>query len=213
MIKIEFNINDINFKKGEGLIPAIVQHVDNLQVLMLGYVNEEALKKTCELGKVTFFSRSKQRLWTKGEESGNFLHVKELRTDCDNDTILIFALPEGNTCHLDRYACFGERDATVGFLADLISIIKERRYHGDPESYVKRLIARGFDKVAQKIGEEATEVVIESKNADEGLFVSEMADLLFHMLILSEVKDVDFVKVIKELLKRNKERGSEKFRR
>lgn len=212
MKKLNFKIDDIDFEKGQGLVPAVVQHADNLQVLMLGYMNEEALRQTCQDGKVTFFSRSKDRLWTKGEESGNFLNVKELRTDCDKDTILIYACPKGNTCHLDRYACFGEREVTVGFLSDLISIIRDRKENGKPESYVKRLLARGFDKVVQKIGEEATEVVIEAKNSDEKLFVSEMADLLFHMLILCEVKEVDFVKVVGELLNRNKERSREGFR-
>lgn len=213
MVAISFDINDIDFGKGDGLVPAVVQHAENLQVLMLGYMNAEALKKTYEEGQVTFFSRSKKRLWTKGEDSGNFLNAKALRTDCDSDVILILALPEGPTCHLNRYACFGAQEVTVGFLAELTSIVRDRSLHGDADSYIKRLIARGFDKVVQKIGEEATEVVIEAKNANEKLFVSEMADLLFHMLVLCEVKEIDFVKVVGELLKRNQESTSSKFRK
>lgn len=177
----------LNFKKGNGLIPAIIQNADTLQVLMLGYMNQEALDKTRSEGVVTFFSRSKERLWTKGETSGNFLHVKEITEDCDHDTLLIKVLPVGPTCHKGTETCFGETD-DKGFLYALERKIESRLNGDDPKSYTRALTAQGINKVAQKVGEEAVELIIESKDNNKELFLNEGADLIFHFLLLLQAK-------------------------
>ena len=179
---------NINFGKSNGLVPVIVQDAITLQVLMLGYMNEEARQKTTESGRVTFFSRSKNRLWTKGETSGNFLNVKEILPDCDNDTILIKAQPQGPSCHTGSYSCFGEKD-NKGFLYQLQHTINKRIAENDESSYTNQLFKRGINKVAQKVGEEAIELVIEAKDNNDGLFKNEAADLLYHYLILLRAKD------------------------
>ena len=179
---------NIDFEKSNGLVPVIVQDVITLQVLMLGYMNEEALQKTTESGRVTFFSRSKNRLWTKGETSGNFLNVKEILPDCDNDTILIKAQPQGPSCHTGSYSCFGEKD-NKGFLYQLQDTINKRIAENDESSYTNQLFKRGINKVAQKVGEEAIELVIEAKDNNDDLFKNEAADLLYHYLILLRAKD------------------------
>jgi phosphoribosyl-ATP pyrophosphohydrolase/phosphoribosyl-AMP cyclohydrolase len=192
----------IDFKKGDGLVPAIIQDWSTNKVLMLGYMNEEALKQTKAEGKVTFYSRSKERLWTKGETSGNFLFVKEMIADCDNDTILIKAQPQGPTCHTGTDTCFKESNNTNAlFLHFLQDVIVERKKSTAAKSYTKLLFDKGINKIAQKVGEEAVELVIEAKDSDEDLFKNEAADLLFHLLVLLEAKDVkleDVVEVLKD---------------
>ena len=178
----------IDFNKGDGLVPVIIQNDKTLQVLMLGYMNEEALDKTKSEGKVTFFSRSKNRLWTKGESSGNFLHVKDIQLDCDQDALLIKADPVGPTCHTGTTSCFKEETAK-GFLYQLEQTINDRIESGSENSYTSKLFNRGINKVAQKVGEEAVELVIEAKDNDDDLFKNEAADLLYHLLILLKAKN------------------------
>ena len=179
----------IDFSKTNGLVPVIIQNYQNQQVLMLGYMNEEALAKTKAEGKVTFFSRSKNRLWTKGETSGYFLLVKDILVDCDNDTILIKAEPLGPTCHTGSTTCFKEESAR-GFLYELQQTIAQRIDENDVNSYTNKLFRKGINKVAQKVGEEAVELVIEAKDDNENLFKNEAADLLYHLLILLKTKNV-----------------------
>ena len=180
---------EIDFSKHDGLVPAIIQHAQTDQVLMLGYMNQEAFNKTEAEGKVTFYSRSKNRLWTKGEESGNFLFLKEIAVDCDNDTLLIKAMPQGPTCHTGSTSCFKEETAK-GFIYKLENTIEQRIADGDNKSYTNSLFKRGVNKVAQKVGEEAVELVIEAKDDNLDLFTNEAADLLYHFLILLKTKDV-----------------------
>ena len=193
---------NIDFEKSNGLVPVIVQDVITLQVLMLGYMNEEALQKTTESGRVTFFSRSKNRLWTKGETSNNFLNVKEILPDCDNDTILIKAQPQGPSCHTGSYSCFGEKD-NKGFLYQLQDTINKRIAENDESSYTNQLFKRGINKVAQKVGEEAIELVIEAKDNNDDLFKNEAADLLYHYLILLRAKDFKLEDIEEVLRKRS----------
>ncbi|MCB9185272.1 MAG: bifunctional phosphoribosyl-AMP cyclohydrolase/phosphoribosyl-ATP diphosphatase HisIE [Flavobacteriales bacterium] len=178
---------NVDFSKGDGLVPAIIQHYATKTVLMLGYMNQEALAKTQELGKVTFFSRSKQRLWTKGEESGNFLLLKWMEVDCDNDTLLIQVDPAGPTCHKGTETCFGDANA-AGFLRQLQRIIEDRRANPSEKSYTTSLFEKGINKIAQKVGEEAVETVIEAKDNNDELFLNEAADLMFHYLVLLTAK-------------------------
>ena len=193
---------NIDFSKGNGLVPVVIQNNTSLQVLMLGYMNEEAFTKTQSEGKVTFYSRSKNRLWTKGEESGNFLWVKNIQVDCDNDTLLIKATPEGPTCHKGTTSCFGE-ESSKGFVYSLESIISDRIDNNVETSYTNKLYKRGINKVAQKVGEEAVEVVIEAKDNNDELFKSEAADLLYHYLILLKAKGFTITDIEEVLKKRN----------
>lgn len=193
----------INFKKGDGLVPAIIQDNSTLQVLMVGYMNEEAYEQTVREGKVTFFSRSKNRLWTKGETSGNFLIVKEITTDCDNDALLVKVDPAGPVCHTGRFSCFGE-EVSKGFVYRLEDIISERIEGNAEGSYTNKLFKKGINKVAQKVGEEAVELVIEAKDDNIGLFKNEAADLLYHFLILLKTKNVAFEDVEEVLRDRHK---------
>ena len=188
----------IDFKKGNGLVPVVIQDNNTLQVLMLGYMNEEALLKTRDEKKVTFFSRSKNRLWTKGETSGNYLYVVDILIDCDSDSILIKANPAGPVCHTGSTSCFGEESAK-GFIYELENIINERINNDSQESYTNKLYKKGINKVAQKVGEEAVELVIEAKDDNIDLFKNEAADLLYHLLILLKMKDVD-LQSIEEIL-------------
>ena len=178
---------NIDFKKGDGLVPVIVQNAETLQVLMLGYMNDAAYQKTVKENRVTFYSRSKKRLWTKGESSGNFLEVKDIKIDCDKDTLLIHALPDGPTCHTGSTSCFKEETAK-GFLYKLENTISERIDSDDKQSYTNKLYRRGINKVAQKVGEEAVELVIEAKDDNADLFKNEAADLMYHFLILLKAK-------------------------
>ena len=190
---------NLDFEKTDGLVPAIVQHANTMQVLMLGYMNKEAVDKTIAEGKVTFFSRTKNRLWTKGEESGNYLLVDDILQDCDNDTLLIKAFPQGPTCHTGSTTCFKE-ETPKGFLYKLENIIEQRIADNDESSYTAKLFAKGVNKVAQKVGEEAVELVIESKDNNVDLFKNEAADLLYHFLILLKTKKLK-LEDIEEILK------------
>ena len=198
-------ILDFN-KNSDGLVPAIIQDAITKNVLMLGYMNQEAFDKTIETNQVTFFSRTKNRLWTKGEESGHFLNVVSVQNDCDQDTLLIQVNPVGPTCHKGTDTCWGEKnDATFGFLSQLEEIIKNRREAGNSEkSYVASLFDKGINKIAQKVGEEAIEVVIEAKDDNDDLFVNESADLLFHYLILLQAKGFTLKDIVKVLENRHK---------
>ena len=199
-MKIDFT------KNSDGLIPAIIQDVTTKNVLMLGYMNEAALKKTQETKKVTFFSRSKQRLWTKGEESGNFLNLVDIKNDCDNDTLLVSVNPEGPTCHTGSDTCWNEENTSnFGFLSQLERVIEQRRTSSDvSKSYVASLFEKGINKIAQKVGEEAIETVIEAKDDNDELFLYESADLLFHYLILLQAKGFTLKDIESELKKRHK---------
>lgn len=195
----------IDFKKGGGLVPVIIQDADTSRVLMLGYMNEEAYNLTLKEGKVTFFSRSKQRLWTKGETSGNFLYLKEALIDCDGDTILIKADPAGPVCHTGSDTCFDETNgANAQFLHYLQQVIADRKTSTADKSYTKSLFDKGINKIAQKVGEEAVELVIEAKDHDDDLFKNEAADLLFHFLILLEAKEISLNDVVEVLKARHK---------
>jgi phosphoribosyl-ATP pyrophosphohydrolase/phosphoribosyl-AMP cyclohydrolase len=192
-------------KYADGLVPAIVQDHETLKVLMLGFMNRAALDQTLQEGKVTFYSRSKKRLWTKGEESGNFLLVKSMAVDCDQDTLLIRAEPLGPVCHTGADTCWDEKNHREDFLAHLEEIIMDRRRQAEPEkSYIAGLFNKGLNKIAQKVGEEAVELVIEAKDHDEKLFLNEAADLLFHYLILLNAKGYNLQDVTNVLKGRHK---------
>ena len=190
-------------KYADGLVPAIIQDFQTGKVLMLGFMNEEAFRQTEETGKVTFFSRSKQRLWTKGEESGNFLQVKQVMLDCDNDTLLVKAQPAGPTCHTGADTCWSEKNHSDDFLLYLQDIIDLRRKSTDGKSYVRSLFEKGLNKIAQKVGEEATEVIIEAKDDNQDLFLNEAADLLFHFIVLLRAKNVTLQDVLQILKQRH----------
>ena len=192
-----------DFNKGKGLIPVIIQDNRSNQVLMLGYMNEAAYDKTINEQVVTFFSRTKNRLWTKGETSGNYLKVKSMTLDCDNDTLLIKANPQGPTCHLGTTSCFGDEE-TKGFLYKLQETIHDRIANDDTSSYTNKLYKSGINKVAQKVGEEAVELVIEAKDNDDELFKNEAADLLYHFLILLRAKNLTLEDIEDVLLSRAK---------
>jgi phosphoribosyl-AMP cyclohydrolase / phosphoribosyl-ATP pyrophosphohydrolase len=193
-------------KSAHGLIPAIIQDSETKTVLMLGYMNQEAYEKTLETQKVTFYSRSKQRLWTKGEESGNFLNLVSIKNDCDQDTLLIQVKPVGPTCHKGTDTCWEEENKpNYGFISHLEDTIKTRRENANAEkSYVASLFELGINKIAQKVGEEAIEVVIEAKDNNADLFLGESADLLFHYLILLQAKGFKLEDVVKVLKSRQK---------
>ena len=199
-MKPDFSKND------NGLIPAIIQDAETKTVLMLGYMNEQAFNKTLESQKITFFSRSKKRLWTKGEESGNFLEVADYKTDCDNDTLLFQVNPLGPTCHKGTDTCWAENiNPDNLFLSKLEKTIENRRKNKQPEaSYVASLFQKGINKIAQKVGEEAVEMVIEAKDNNDILFLNESADLLFHYLILLQAKGFKMSDVVSVLKERSK---------
>lgn len=196
-------MNQIDFKKANGLIPAVIQDYTTLQVLMVGFMNEEALAKTEKEGIVTFFSRSKNRLWTKGETSGNFLTVKSISSDCDNDTILIKVIPAGPVCHTGTTSCFGDENSGH-FLFKLEKIINQRIDDNVQDSYTNKIFRQGINKAAQKVGEEAVELIIEAKDDNAGLFINEAADLLYHFLILLKTKGVSLSEIEDCLSERHK---------
>jgi phosphoribosyl-ATP pyrophosphohydrolase/phosphoribosyl-AMP cyclohydrolase len=193
-VNIDFN------KYADGLAPAIIQDHQTQKVLMLGFMNAAALQKTMETGKVTFYSRSKQRLWTKGEESGNFLELRSLSSDCDDDTLLVKVHPVGPVCHTGADTCWNERNHPDDFLLYLEDIIQLRKESTDEKSYVRSLFLKGINKIAQKVGEEAVELVIEAKDNDDEKFLNEAADLLFHYLVLLNSKGFTLQNV-KDILK------------
>ncbi|CAN5440725.1 bifunctional phosphoribosyl-AMP cyclohydrolase/phosphoribosyl-ATP diphosphatase HisIE [soil metagenome] len=195
----------IDFKKyNDGLVPAIIQDDTTAKVLMLGFMNEEALAKTQELQQVTFYSRTKKRLWTKGEESGNFLIVKDIKADCDNDTLLIKATPVGPVCHTGADTCWDEKNTSSNFIFKLEEIIADRKNNPTDVSYTSSLFQKGINKIAQKVGEEAVELVIEAKDNDANLFKNEAADLLFHYLILLQAKGYSLQDITSILEQRHK---------
>ena len=200
-MKIDFN------KYSDGLVPAIIQDDITGKVLMLGFMNEAALAKTQELKQVTFFSRNKNRLWTKGEESGNFLLLKDIKVDCDNDTLLIKVNPVGPVCHTGADTCWGERNTNDNFLIELEQIIKDRKNNPSEKSYTSSLFEKGINKIAQKVGEEAVELVIEAKDDNAGLFKNEAADLLFHYLILLQAKGHSLTEIQEVLIERHREKA------
>ena len=194
----------VDFKKyADGLVPAVIQDYKTQKVLMLGFMSEEAYKKTEETGLVTFYSRSKKRIWTKGEESGNHLQLRQVLLDCDKDTLLIKVEPKGPVCHTGADTCWSEKNHKEDFLYYLEHIIELRRNGVDEKSYVKQLFEKGINKMAQKVGEEAVELVIEAKDVNQALFLEEAADLLFHYLILLQAKNCSLTDVVKVLEQRH----------
>jgi phosphoribosyl-ATP pyrophosphohydrolase/phosphoribosyl-AMP cyclohydrolase len=195
----------IDFAKGSGLIPAIIQHSETNQVLMLGYMNEEALNITNKTGLVTFFSRSRDKIWTKGETSGNFLQLVRMIIDCDNDTLLIKVLPKGPVCHNGTVSCFDEDKFTnTSFLSKLEEIIKSRKSKDESESYTAKLLNGPLRRIAQKVGEEGVETALASVTETDGKLISESADLLYHLLVLLQAKNLELSDVLNELKKRHK---------
>jgi len=198
-------MKNIDFDKGNGLVPVIIQDDQTLKVLMLGYMNEEAWKKTNDSGLVTFYSRSRNSLWTKGETSGNFLSVKKVMIDCDNDTILILASPKGPVCHKGSDTCFDQLNkSNVHFLEYLQDLIDERKLTMPEGSYTTKLFKKGIGRIAQKVGEEAVETVIEAMGDDDNLFLNEGADLIYHLIVLLTQKGYGIQDVVEVLASRHK---------
>ncbi len=199
------NIKKINFEKLNGLVPAIIIDAQNNNVLMLGFMNMEALQQTMEKQKVVFFSRSRNRLWLKGETSKNYLNVISISTDCDNDTLMIYAKPDGPTCHTGSYSCFAEVDKNnIYFLKYLSNLIKERKVKMPEGSYTSSLFKRGADRIIQKVGEEAVETVIAAKNRDRKEIINETSDLIFHLLVMLAEQEIELTEVISNLESRHK---------
>jgi len=204
MSNLNIDLKTLNFEKSGGLISAVVQDVASGAVLMVGFQNRDAVEKSLKTGKVTFFSRTKNRLWTKGEVSKNFLEIVDATVDCDSDAILWTVRAPAETCHAGKFSCFGKKIADVNFLTELAGIIRTRKIAGNKNSYIRKLLNRGLDRIAQKLGEEAIETVIAAKNTDDAEFISESADLLFHFLILCEAKNIPLQKIIEDLKNRQK---------
>lgn len=203
MIEIE----KINFEKLNGLVPAIIVDQTTDQVLMLGFMNEEALKLTIERQKVVFYSRTKNNIWMKGETSGNFLNVVSIYSDCDDDTLLIRAIPEGPTCHKGNYSCFAEVDEkNILFLNYLFDLIKKRKINKPEGSYTTKLFERGADRIIQKVGEESVETVIAAKNRDRNEIVNEVSDLIYHLMVMLVEQDIDFTEVVSILQNRHSDK-------
>lgn len=198
------DISQLNFSKLNGLIPAIIVDDSKDKILMLGFMNEEALHISIESGKVTFFSRTKNRLWTKGETSGNFLMIKNIITDCDNDSIIIYATPQGPTCHLGNYSCFNIPNENLNFLMKLTDLVNQRKKHLPENSYTTKLFKEGSDRIIQKVGEEATEVIIAAKNKSRKEIIYESADLLYHLIVMLADNELSITDVVKELELRHK---------
>lgn len=199
---------NIDFDKGEGLVPAVIQHPENLEVLMLGYMNEEALKLTRASGEVHFWSRSRQTIWRKGETSGHVLKVRDIKHDCDRDTLLVLAQPAGPVCHTGSDTCFKPK-AEGHFLKELEGIIHQRRTSSSEQSYTASLFEKGVNKIAQKVGEEATELVIEAMDNNDDRFVSEAADLMFHYMVLLAHRGVSLEQIEQELRSRHQSTKTE----
>ena len=198
-------ISKLDFDKLNGLLPAVVVDKNNGQVLMVGFMNKEALEKTFDTQKVTFFSRTQNKLWTKGETSGNYLNLVDIKPDCDNDTLLIYALPEGNTCHTGNYSCFGiPNTGSINFLNDLFELIKSRKINMPENSYTTKLFNSGANRIIQKVGEEAIETVIAAKNRDKIELLNETSDLIYHLFVMLAEQGIEFSEVVKNLEKRSK---------
>lgn len=198
------DISKLNFSKLNGLIPAIIVDDSNDKILMLGFMNKEALRISIESGKVTFFSRTKNKLWTKGETSGNFLLIKNIISDCDNDTIIISAKPQGPTCHLGNYSCFNIPNENINFLLKLGELINQRKKDLPENSYTTKLFKEGSDRIIQKVGEEATEVIIAAKNKSKQQIIYETADLLYHLILMLADNELNLTDIVKELESRHK---------
>jgi len=198
-------IDKLNFEKMNGFIPAVILDSETEKILMLGFMNLEALQKTLLTGKVTFFSRTKGRLWTKGETSGNFLKVVDIFADCDNDSLLIYSHPKGNTCHLNKYSCFDsvEKFSSLKFLDSLFELIKSRKKLLPEKSYTTKLFEQGENRIIQKVGEEAVETVIAAKNNDKTEIINEVSDLIFHLFVMLVSKEVEFKEIVSNLEKRH----------
>lgn len=201
---MSFSIAGLDFEKGGGLLPAIIQDAETGKVLMLGYMNEDALDETRRSRKVTFYSRSKKRLWTKGETSGNFLHLVDIKADCDGDTLLVTAHPAGPACHTGSDTCFDEINQSAHFLPELEKVVLDRQANPAESSYTTSLFRKGINKIAQKVGEEAVELIIEAKDDNESLFLNEAADLMYHYLVLLAAKGYTLADVEKVLIQRHK---------
>ncbi len=203
----KFDYKNLDFKKMDGLVPAIIQDIDTKAVLMLGFMNEDAVQKTLKDGKVTFWSRTRQKLWQKGETSGNYLEVVSISIDCDQDSLLVMAKPQGPTCHSGDYSCFGiEKGAGFGFLMDLFALIKNRKRKMPKSSYTTSLFKKGLDKILEKIGEESTETIIAAKNESRQRLIEEGSDLIYHLFVLLCEKNIDISEIVKELKRRNREK-------
>lgn len=199
------DINKLDFSKLNGLIPAIITDKKNNNVLMLGFMNREALEKTIDSKLVTFFSRSRNTLWTKGESSGNYLHVSDIKVDCDNDTLLISALPDGNTCHTGSYSCFDiDESGNLNFLNDLYKLIVTRKKELPEGSYTTKLFQRGTNRIIQKVGEEAIETVIAAKNRDRNEIINEVSDLVYHLFVMLAEQEIEFTEIVRNLESRHK---------
>ena len=196
-------LDGLDFEKGDGLLPAIVQNAVSGRVLMLGYMNREALEKTIQTGKVTFWSRSKQRLWTKGETSENYLYFVDVAADCDRDALLVLANPQGPTCHLGRESCFGDMAPAHEFLAQLEKILAERKSASAQSSYTASLYARGTKRIAQKVGEEAVETALAATVHDREETINEASDLVYHLLVLLQKENLDWATIVANLQKRH----------
>ncbi len=196
-------LQKLDFDKMNGLLPAAVMDISSGQLLMIGFMNREALAKTIETGLVTFFSRTKNRLWTKGETSGNILTVREIKTDCDSDSLLIYAEPKGNVCHTGSYSCFGEEKKENDFITTLQNIIKDRKIKMPENSYTTSLFKSGTARISQKVGEEAVETVIASMKNDRNEIIEEASDLVYHLLVLLAQHEIDFKEIKENLAKRH----------
>lgn len=197
-------ITELNFDKLNGLIPAVVVDVNNHQVLMLGFMNAEALEKTLDTKLVTFYSRTRKSLWTKGETSKNYLHLVDIKTDCDSDSLLVYAKPDGNTCHTGKYSCFNiPKLGSLDFLNELFTLIKERKKLLPENSYTTSLFKSGSNRIIQKVGEESVEVLIAAKNQDKNEIVNEVSDLIYHLFVMLVDHEIEFTEVVSNLKKRH----------
>lgn len=200
---MKLDVEKLNFEKLNGLIPAVIVDKSNNQVLMLGFMNMESLNKTLETNNVTFYSRTKKSLWTKGETSGNYLKLVNILVDCDNDTLLIYAEPQGPTCHTGNYSCFNvDNIKSLNFLTDLFNLIKDRKKELPKESYTTRLFKEGENRIIQKIGEEAIETVIAAKNKDKNEIINETSDLIYHLFVMLADQGIEFLEIVDNLKKR-----------
>lgn len=201
----DLNVVKIDFSKLNGLVPAVIIDNKNGKVLMLGFMNSEALEKTIETKLVTFFSRTKERLWTKGETSGNYLKLIDIKPDCDFDSLLVYAEPEGNTCHTGEYSCFGVKDTTsLNFLNELFKLIKKRKAELPENSYTTKLFKEGANRIIQKVGEEAIETVIAAKNRDKNEIINETSDLIYHLFVMLAEQEIEFGSVVSNLERRHR---------
>ncbi len=198
------DIEKLDFEKLNGLIPAIIVDNNSNDILMLGFVNRESLKISLETKRVTFFSRSRNTLWTKGETSGNYLNLVEIKSDCDDDTLIMYVNPVGNTCHTGEYSCFNINKSNLKFLRTLFDLLKDRKEKMPENSYTTKLFTRGENRIIQKVGEEAVETVIAAKNNDKKEIVDEVSDLIFHLFVLLVEKNIDIEEIIENLINRHK---------